>query len=446
MTKFRLFSILITLFACFIALSAWSQTKPIAYVLKVNGAISPATQDYLVRGIEQANTENARLVIIELDTPGGLDKSMRGIIKAIIASKIPILTYVSPAGARAASAGTYILYASHVAAMAPGTNLGAATPVSLTGGDKAKPPGDDKKPAKKQPSDMQKKVRNDAIAYIKSLAQLRNRNADWAVKAVDEAASIPAKEALQLKVIDIIAPNIESLLRQANGRQVNVDGKIEKIQSQDLTLKRIIPDWKNKVLTVITDPSIAYILLLIGVYGLFFEFFKPGFIVPGVAGAICLLLALYALQLLPINYAGLALILLGIIFMVAEAFLPSFGALGFGGVIAFVLGSFLLLDTQSTLYQINWWLILLMAGINALFFMVIIGLIIKNRKAKVVSGKEALINMQGTVVENFEQEGWVWVRGERWKAKTTQPLKKGQKVKVNAVNGLQLDISPVEDK
>jgi membrane-bound serine protease (ClpP class) len=341
--------------------------------LDVNGPIGPATAEYIEQGLESAASQKAALVILRMDTPGGLDTSMRTIIKAIIASPVPVATFV-PSGGRAASAGTYILYASHIAAMAPGTNLGAATPVQIGGGggrplpipdldrlkgkEKAQP-----SPEKKAPG-MKEKIVNDAVAYIRSLARMHGRNEEWAAKAVTEAASLPAEEALKLGVIDVVAGNVEALTAKIHGRQVTVRGKKHIIDIKNAKLVPIVPDWRARLLSIITNPNVAYILLMIGVYGLMFEFYSPGLIVPGVVGGICLLLGLYALQLLPINYAGLALTLLGIALVIAETFVPSFGALGLGGIAAFVIGSVILLDTDAPGYGVSWPLIAAIAGVG----------------------------------------------------------------------------------
>jgi membrane-bound serine protease (ClpP class) len=363
-SSIRLIALLLVIIS---SASIYSQSNPgKAIILQINGAIGPATSDYVEDGLKQATEMQARLVIIQLDTPGGLDVAMRDIIQNIIGSSIPVAIYVSPSGARAASAGTYMLYASHIAAMAPGTNLGAATPVQIGGlpdlGGIPSPEeeesgeldgeqgGQDESPA--MPSDpMASKMVNDAVAYIRSLAEMRDRNADWAEQAVREAASLSSAQALDQNVIDLIATDIPDLLNKINGMTVMVDTTEIVLQTADLTTEVIEPDWRNRLLSVITNPNVAYVLMLLGIYGLFFELANPGFVLPGVIGAISLLLALYALQVLPVNYAGLGLIFLGIIFMTAEMFAPSFGALGIGGIISFIVGSIILFDKEGAIHR-----------------------------------------------------------------------------------------------
>ncbi len=423
-------------------------------LLEVDGAIGAATSDYIERGLERARVGDAELVVLQMDTPGGLDLAMRDIVQAILASPVPVAGFVAPSGARAASAGTYILYACHVAAMAPGTNLGAATPVQIGGlpksaGPEGKPsPGADSETKETQPEAdaMDRKLVNDAVAYIRGLAQMRNRNADWAERAVRSAASLPAEEALSLEVIDLVASNIPDLLRQLNGYEVQINQQSRILETSGRTVTRVEPDWRNRLLSVITDPNVAYILLLIGMYGLFFEFANPGYILPGVAGAICLLLALFAFHILPINYAGLGLLALGILFMLAEAFVPSFGALGIGGMIAFVMGSVMLFDEDGGELAVSLPLIGSFALISAGFFMGFIGMAIKARQRPVVTGREEMRNAVGVVLEDFQGEGRIRVHGEVWTARSAQRLKQGQRVQVTAVDGLVLNIEPIGEE
>lgn len=338
---------------------ASEDTEPVAWLITISGAISPATSDYVTRNLEDATSANARLLILAMDTPGGLDSSMREIIRAILDSPIPVVSFVSPQGARAASAGTYIMYASHIAAMSPATNLGAATPVQIGGGIGLPEPensdGEDSaedQSAQNTADAMKNKSINDAAAYIRSLAELRGRNIDWAEQAVRQASSLPAHQALEMNVIDLMVEDVEDLLQKIDGRQVLIQGKSIELNTASISIKQVEPDWRNRFLSTITDPNVAYILMLIGIYGLFLEFYSPGGIVPGVVGAISLLVALYAFQVLPVNYAGLALIGLGVMLMIMEAFVPSVGILGTGGVIAFVIGSVILMDTESEAFQI----------------------------------------------------------------------------------------------
>lgn len=409
----------------------------IAILLNVKSAIGPASQDFIQRGIEQANKQRAQLIIVQLDTPGGLETSMHGIIRDILASPVPVVVYVAPSGARAASAGTYILYASSVAAMAPGTNIGAATPVDVSalGGSQ-----------KKSKTTMETKALHDAQAYIRSLAQLRHRNEQWAEQAVTAGVSLSANEALKLKVIDLIANNIPDLLTQLNGRSIDLQGKTQVLQTQGLVVEQLQPDWRIRLLSIVTDPSIAYILLMIGMWGLFFEFVNPGFVLPGVTGAICLLLALYGFELLPINYAGLALLLLGVGFMVAEVFIGTFGVLGVGGVIALFAGSILLLERGTPGFQIALPLIFAVCAVTVMFFLVIINLAVKSRLRPVVSGREELIGASGTVVMDKQGTCWIRVHGELWQGQSTVALTHGEKVKVIDLHGLVLSVMPDENQ
>jgi membrane-bound serine protease (ClpP class) len=427
-----------------LALLAVPASAATVRVLTVQGAISPASADYLLRGLDKAARDKSQLVVIEMDTPGGLDTSMRAIIKAILASPVPVATYVSPPGARAASAGTYILYASHIAAMAPATNLGAATPVELVGSGTPEQP-DNASPgkAKSVPGDTHmRKAVHDAAAYIRSLAELRGRNADWAERAVREAVSLPASEALKLNVIDLIAVDLGDLLKQLNGRVIKLDGQSVTLDTANATIERVEPDWRSRLLAVIGDPSIAYILMLLGIYGLIYEFANPGMLLPGVVGGICLLLAMFALQVMPISYAGLALMILGVMLMISEAFIPSFGALGIGGLVAFVIGSVMLIDTDLPGYGVPWELIIPVAAVSGLFSFFVVGMAIKARARPVVTGAEEMIGAPGEIIEDMDHEGWAHIHSERWQVRSSVPLKRGSRVRVRARHDLILDVEP----
>lgn len=431
-------------------------------LLRINGPIGPAIADYIERGLEKAVRDRAPLVVLQIDTPGGLDSSTRQIVKAILASAVPVAAWVAPSGARAASAGAYIVYASHVAAMAPGTNLGAATPVQIGGvpgtepqpaparpaappvpQDSASAPGNGTGAADTSAEAMRRKVVNDSAAYLRSLAQMRGRNVDWAERAVRAGASLSADEAQRQQVVDFIAADLAGLLLQAHGRSVQMsDGAPHTVNSQGAVTTALEPDWRTKLLGVITEPTVAYLLLLLGIYGIYFELTTPGFGVPGVAGSIALLLGMFALQMLPVSYAGVALIVLGFVMLVAEALLPSFGALGIGGIIAFVAGSVMLIDTDTPGFGIPIGLIATAAVVNALLVFVVLRLALKARKRPVVSGAEELLGASGEVLDVSPQEAWVRVHSERWRARSTGPLSTGQRVRVTGRDGLVLQVEP----
>ena len=420
-------------------------------VLRADGAIGPATVDYIRGGLTRAAGSGAGLVVIEMDTSGGLDTSMRAIIKDILASPVPVATFVAPEGAQAASAGAYILYASHVAAMAPATNLGAATPVPLgsggasPGGSGARPETGSGKKEAEAPEAAAKAVA-DASAYIRSLAQLRGRNADFAERAVREAASLSATEALENKVIDLIAVDLPELLARLDGRQVALGSGTVTLATARATVEHLDPDWRNRILAVITNPQIALILMMIGIYGLFFEATSPGFGVPGIAGTIALLIALYAFQLLPVNWAGVALIAIGAGLMLAEAFIPSFGALGVGGIIAFVVGGLFLMDAEAPGFGIPVALIGGLALASLATLLMIGSFAARSFKRPVVSGREEMTGALGTVSGPAEGgDWWVTVHGENWRARSAVPLAPGSKVRINRLDGLTLDVTPASN-
>ncbi len=466
------------LMAIVLAPQAQESQPGTAIVLDVEGIIGPASADYVTRGLSGAAERKASVVLIRMDTPGGLDTSMRDIIRAIMASTVPVITYVTPGGARAASAGTYILYASHVAAMAPGTNLGAATPVAIGGlpipdrgderperapgtdrGDRKEPDsgrGDPKADARQDPKGepvdapgarrqpanaSEAKAINDAVAYIRSLAEFRGRNADWAEAAVRDAASLSASAALKQDVIDFVASSVEDLFRQVEGREVALPGGTVRLATGNLQQVSFEPDWRTKILGVITNPNVALILMMIGIYGLLFEFMSPGALYPGTIGAICLLLGLYALAALPLNYAGAGLAMLGMALLVAEAFMPSFGILGIGGVVAFVIGVAILMDTHGVPgFEVYWPLIggLALAGVG--LGLLVARVAVGTFKHRVATGQEAMVGARAEVIDWSGSRGHVFLRGERWNATASLPLQPGQRVRIVSLDGLTLGV------
>ena len=432
-------------------------------LMTIDGAIGPATADYVHRGLAFASKQGAALAVLQIDTPGGLDSAMRAIIKDILASPVPVASFVAPAGARAASAGTYILYASHIAAMTPASNLGAATPVAIgmPGGapETPAPQASEAASAAHAGDPMAAKRLADASAYIRSLAQLRGRNAEWAEQAVRESVSLSASEALKKNVVTLLANDVPDLLGKVNGREVSAAGRSLRLATRDANVVPFEPDWRSHFLAVITDPNVALMLLMLGMYGLFFEFANPGFVLPGVVGAISLLIGLFAMQMLPVNYVGLGLIFLGIAFLIGEAFLPTFGSLGFGGIVAFVIGALMLIDTDVPGYGIPLPMIAAVTVFSVLFVLGVSQLALRARRRPVVTGSEGLIGSVGVVLEgglvaasdaaadpgaaHSNLAGWARINGERWQVSSAVPLAAGDAVRVTARQGLTLTVEPV---
>ncbi len=417
------------------------------WLIEIEGAIGPATSDYVLRGFAEAEAADASIIILRMNTPGGLDTAMRDIIQAILASRTPIVSYVAPKGARAASAGTYISYASHIAAMAPATNLGAATPVQIAAPSMPAPPmGGDQTEEESDPPEtaMDKKMINDASAYIIGLAELRGRNAEWAEKAVREAASLDAETALEENVIDLIAEDLQDLISQLDGRVVTTDSGEQTLELADADVHHHEPDWRTEILSIITNPSMVLVLGMIGMYGVILEFYNPGSLIPGIIGVICLLLAAYAVQLLPLNYAGLALLALGIGLMVAEALVPSFGILGIGGVIAFSIGALMLFDTEVEAFKVGLPTIAATGIVFALLIFATINIAMKIRRKQVSTGAQVLIGQSGEALSDFGKEGQVRIGAEIWRATSDEDISEGDEISIVSIDGLLLTVRKIE--
>lgn len=416
------------------------------HVLRVSTMIGPASEDFIVREMAAAQTAGAEMIVLEMDTPGGLMTSMKEIIKNILASEVPVALYVSPPGAHAASAGTFILYACHIAAMAEGTNIGAATPVAMKGspGVPSGPgaPGGEEQSHPGSDAAMMNKAMNDSIAYIRGLAEMRDRNADWAERAVREAASLGAADALKEGVIDFIAADIDELLTKTHNMKVKVaGGRTVTLDTKDAHVVYVEPDWRTEVLSIITNPNVAFLLMSLGAYGLIYEFSNPGTFVPGVIGVICLMLGLFALNVLPINYAGLVLLFLGMAFMAGEAFIPSFGILGIGGLISFVIGATILIDSDVPGFGISIWTILGMGAVSIGVLTFLLAYVVRSFKKPVTTGQEELLGGLAEVINwGKAGKGEVRITGEIWTAVSPDgaSFTPGEKVRITDMEGLKL--------
>jgi len=419
--------------------------------VEIKDAIGPATKEHFLTALERAEATGAQLLVLVLDTPGGLDVAMRDMIQGILAAKVPVATFVAPSGARAASAGTFILYASHIAAMAPGTNVGAATPVPLGGSPPADADDRGARDGEKQEREApraggasDRKSVNDAIAYIRSLADLRGRDPEFAEAAVREAASLPAQEALKRGVIDLISTDVPDLLAALDGREVRIGREVRRLKTKGAAVELMEMDWRISLLAVLTNPLVAYGLLIVGLYGLMFEGYNPGAVLPGVTGAICLLLGLYALQVLSVNFAGLALVVLGVAMMIAEFFVPSHAVLGLGGLVAFVIGSVILMDTDTPGFEASRGLVGGIAAFAGIAMLAMIRLAMRARRRPVVTGTEQLVGDSAEAVSDFDGTGQVRIYGEQWNAISSVPVTRGQRLRIDRVDGLTLHVSPKE--
>lgn len=449
-----------------------------AMVIDLNDVtINPITSEYITDAIDKAETEGYSLIICRLDTPGGLLNSTRTIVKRILTSRVPFVTYISPGGSRAGSAGVFITYASHIAVMAPSTNIGAAHPVNIGGGHdtkkdneweslkdllKDKDATEDKESSKNSadqtapetdqlphdPNPMETKILEDTVAFIKTLAETKGRNVDWAVKSVAESKSITNEEALKIRVIDYIAKDMDSLLAQIHGRKVKLlDNEVE-IDTKDIYVENYPMNGRQKFFNILADPNIAYILMILGFYGLLFEVTHPGFGIPGILGIVFLILAFFSMQTLPTNYAGLALIVLGLIFLIVEAYVPGFGLFAFAGFACLVLGSLFLFKTVDPIMKVSKSLILSFSLTTAAVTLLLLHLSLKTFKAKVISGSQGLMGEIGESKTDFDErgKGKIFVHGELWDAKSTYIIHKGEDIIVKEVDGLKLIVEPVEKK
>jgi membrane-bound serine protease (ClpP class) len=416
----KVHSLFIVLFSIISIVSA-----NVVHKITIEGAINPVVTEFIIQSIEKAEDANAELLVIEMDTPGGLMASMHEIVKSILASEVPVAVYVAPSGSRAGSAGVFITMAAHIAAMAPSTNIGSAHPVNLGGGQDTS-------------QVMAEKIINDAVASIRSVAEKRGRNADWAEKAIRESANITETEALKLNVIEYIVPLVDSLLSEVDGKEIDVVNGKKILNTKNAGIEEQEMTWRQRGLNVLSDPNIAYLLFLLGMAGIFFEIYNPGVVIPGVVGGISMILALYALHTLPVNYAGLLLIVLAVVMFLLEIKVQSYGVLSIGGVVSFVIGSIMLIDSPLPFLQISWQLILGAAVTTAAFFVFAVGMAIRAQKKQVTTGKEGLIGEQGNAIENINPEGSIEIHGEIWKAYSNEKIKKGQKVEIIKVDSKHL--------
>jgi membrane-bound serine protease (ClpP class) len=428
--KRYVFVLILSLSFLVIGMPGHSEEKAPVFVAEVEGIINPATAKFIIESIDQAVKEGGQCLIIELDTPGGLMDSMRNIVKKMLGSPIPVIVYVGPGGARAASAGVFITMAANIAVMAPGTHIGAAHPVTLGEGKESKT--------------MSEKIVNDTVSYIKTIAKTRGRNVEWGENAVRKSVSITEEEALKLHVIDLVSPDLPDLLTKIDGRVVKFDGVTRTLLTKGVQPRSIKMSWRYKLLDTISNPTIAYILLMLGIYGIFFELSNPGAILPGVVGGIFLILAFYALQMLPVNFAGLALILFAIILFIAEIKVVSHGLLAVGGVISLFLGSMMLFESPTEYMRVSLSVIIPAVLVSAGFFIFAVTKAIRARLTKPTTGMEGLIEEIGTASTSIAPEGKISIHGEFWNVTSDQKIEAGEKVRVIGVTNLKLKVKRVE--